>query len=257
MFLDSLLNKAVASDEAYDKVGKCASRADDADDPQYATVCTAFLSKPLDISVPAASSVFLNKVLARAVAKPSSDTIRPIYLILSGLGCSGVWASSQTLLVRLQEELKQILNCRRDYEDQLSTLLCLAVFARLASAQLFASDGRRDSSCLSTPGISDEGLQNRLIIAQKFFGPQRASKTLDLTVASARILCSQSCVATLDSIIEGLSLCREIVKSVAIVDKRKWLTNRTSMSKAPIDGILRSDLDHSVQSAVCNFYLAF
>lgn len=196
-------------------------------------------------------------MLVRAVAKPSADTIRPIYLILSGLGCSELWASSQTLLVRLQEQLKQILSCRRDYEDQSSTLLCLAIFARLAAPQLSTVDGRRASPSVSAFDTSDEGRQGRLEIARKFFEPQRASKTLDFTVVSARILCSQSCVASLDSIIESLSLCKEIVKSVADVDKRRWLTNRGPMSKAPIDGILRSDLDPSVQSAVRNFYIAF
>ena len=202
------------------------------------------------MSIPAAFPEFLDRVLARAVVKPSAETIRPIHSILSGSGCSELLAVSQSLVVRLQEQLKQILNSRRDTEDESPTVFCLAVFATLASTQSLAFEGRQEPLVMSQSETSAEGRHDRLEIARKFIGPYRASKTLDLTVASARRLCSKSCIEPLDSIIERLSLCKEIVTSVADIDKQKWLTTRVAMSKAPIDGILRSDIDPRVRSAV-------
>ena len=202
------------------------------------------------MSIPAAFPRFFDKILARAVAKPSAETIRPVHSILSGSGCSELLAASQSLIVRLQEQLKQILNSRRDAEDESPTLFCLAVFAILASTQPLAFEGRQEPLAVRESETSDEGWHDRLEIARKFIGPHRASKTLDLTVASARRLCSKSCTGPLNSTIERLNLCREIVTSVADIDKQKWLTNRVAMSKAPIDGILRSDLDPRVRSAV-------
>lgn len=202
------------------------------------------------MSIPAAFPVFLDKVLAKAVAKPSAETIRPIHSILSGSGCSELLAASQSLVVRLQEQLKQILNSRRDTEDESPTVFCLAVFANLASTLPLAFEGRQQPFVVSQSAISDEGRHDRLEIARKFIGPHRASKTLALTAASSRKLCSKSCIEPLDSIIERLNLCKEIVTSVADVDKQKWLTARVDMSKALIDGILRSDLDPRVRSAV-------
>ena len=202
------------------------------------------------MSVPAAFPGFFDRILARAVAKPSAETIRPIHSILSGSGCSELLAASQSLVVRLQDQLKQILNSRRDTEDESPTVFCLAVFAALASMQPLAFEGLQEPLLASQSDTGDEGRYDRLEIARKFIGPHRASKTLDLTVASARRLCSKSCIDRRDSVIERLNLCREIVTSVADSDKQKWLTNRVAMSKASIDGILRSDLDPRVRSAV-------
>ncbi|KAL8792588.1 MAG: hypothetical protein Q9195_004811 [Heterodermia aff. obscurata] len=137
----------------------------------YGTVGIALLSTPLYISIPAKLPTFLESVLARAVAAPSADTIRPVYLILSGVGCTELRSLSQPLVIRLQEELKKILCCNVKVDDHHAKMLCLAL-------------------------------------------------------------------------------------SISGTDKRTWIVTRGSMSKAPLNGLLKSEVDPKARLAAVELTLA-
>lgn len=208
----------------------------------------------MEVSIPASLPTFLERVLTRAVANPSSETIRPLYSILSGVGCAELLAVSQPLVARLQEQLKQLLCCSLDFDGHHIEIFCLAIYAKMASTETLILSSRKESSSLSNSDTSERCPEARFETARKYFGSQKASKTMDITVAKTRKALSQSrsqsCGATLDMTIELLYLCSEIVRSVSDIEKLNWMTNRRGMSKASLDGILRAELNPCVRTAV-------
>lgn len=222
---------------------------------QYGPVCTALLSTQLDVPIPAALPAFLGHVLARAVVNPSAETIRPVYLILSSVGCVELWALSQSLVTCLQEQLKQILCGSLPVDAHHAKMLCLAVLAKLASTEALSSyDGKNWSSTdTSCKGVEYQG--DHFKPARKYFRTEKASKTLDMVATTARHALSHSCsptdAMTLGSMMEILNLCTEIVRSVSGIEKQTWLTARRAVSKAPLDKMLRVELEASARPAVC------
>ena len=217
-------------------------------------VCIALLSKPLYVSIPAQLPTFLESVLARAVVAPSAETVRPVYLILSGVDCGELRSLSQPLVIRLQEQLKQILCCNVKVDDHHIKMLCLALLAKLTSREV--------SIPVSMPVLSHADASRSKETCQGdqcgptrgYFGPQKASKTLDITVVTARYAVSQSrsetCAATLETMIEILNLCTEVARSVSGTDRRAWIMTRGSMSKAPLNGLLKTEVDPKARLAV-------
>ena len=206
------------------------------------------------VSVPEQLPTFLESVLARAVAAPSTETIRPVYLILSGVGCAELRSLSQPLVIRLQEQLKQILCCNFKVDDHHAKMLCLALLAKLTSREVSIPVSKQVLSPTDASRGSETCQRDQFGPSRGYFGPQKASKTLDITVVTARYAVSQSrsetCAATIGTMIEILNLCAEVARSVSGTDKRTWIMTRGSMSKAPLNGLLKSEVDPKARLAV-------
>lgn len=156
--------------------------------------------------------------------------------------------------MRLQEQLKQLLCCSLDLGEHHIEIFCLAIYAKMITTEFLVPSGRKESPSPDGSDTSDGCAEARFETARKYFGSQKASKTMDITVAKTRKALSQSrsqsSYATLEMTIELLYLCSEIVRSVSDTEKSNWMTNRRGMSKASLDGILRAELDPCVRAAV-------
>ena len=136
-----------------------------------------------------------------------------------------------------------------DSDNQMASLLCLAVLAKLSSRS--GSTGKSQPNVQSSP--KDEIVPesaDRFLPAQKFFSSRRAPKTLDLVVIKAITACSQSCQLRTYEIVEILRLSREIVDAFDNKEKNAWLAGNTRKTKKLCEKILRSGIEAKVQSEV-------
>lgn len=156
---------------------------------QYATVCTALLSAPLNLPEPAVLPVFLSRILDRAVKSPSTDSIRPIYTILCGLAPDWLDGLPTDIVVHLQDQLTKLIVVPGS-EHHSANLICLAVLAKLASVKTETSlsskrplsiDGRSSplNASLNNAGLS-RGSVDRYSSARQFFTAKRSAKTVGL-----------------------------------------------------------------------------
>ena len=177
-----------------------------------------------------------------------------MYVILSGVGCAELRSLSQPLVLRLQEQLKQILCCNVKVDDHHAKMLCLALLAKLTSRNVSIQVSKQALLPTDASHISETCQGDRSGDTRGYFGPQKASKTLDITVVTARYAVSQSryetCATTLEMMIEVLNLCTEVARSVSGTDKRTWIMTRGSMSKALLNGLLKSEVDPKARLAV-------
>ena len=204
--------------------------------------------------MPAALPAFLERALAKAVTNPTVDNLKSIYNVLCGTGCAELWSLSQALVLDLQSQLKQVLCCNLEVRDHHKRMICLALLSKVASVEVSATPDRKDLSSTDAICTDQETKGNSLSAARKFFGPEKALKTLEATTTIARYAISQSlsqtCPAALGTAIEMLNLCAETAKSVSDAEKRAWLTNRRTMSRAVLEKVLRGDLEPNAQLAV-------
>lgn len=161
------------------------------------------------------------------------------------------------LLIELQEHLLNILRAL-EAADHSANLLCLAILAKLASADLtnLESLGQPLGSDVSPPDTSSSSEPNRASVvncssAKHFFTAKRASKTLDLVVLKVILACSRSCSLSSSEIIESLQLSEEIVDAVDKDEKRTWMLKNSFKSRKLLDKVLRPDIDIGVRCVVC------
>ena len=133
-------------------------------------------------------------------------------------------------------------------------MLCLALLAKLTSREVSVPVSKQVLTPRVASRINEACQGDQSEPARGYFGPQKASKTLDITVATARYAVSQSrsgtCATTLGTMIEILNLCTEVARSVDGTDKRNWIMTRGTMSKAPLNGLLKSEVDSKARLAV-------
>ena len=196
--------------------------------------------------MPASYSKFLSKLSEHAVYNLSYNTIKPVYQTYSSLASSDLEILSIDVLVQLQDSLIVVL--RTYHVDEVSTsLFSLAVLARLASLPGPCST-LEDSAQASGANISNS--PQTLLPARQFFSAKRASKTLDLVVLKAVMLCSRSSAIKSNEAIEGLHLCAEIARAVESSERLSWLNKNSGKAKKLYEKILQTDIDRDVQAAV-------
>ena len=171
------------------------------------------------------------KCLERAVQSLSSETIRPVYLLLSGVEATYVDILSFDILYSLQNQMIRVLT-NLDSDDHLASLLCLAVLAKFSS----------------WPGAT-EALVDPFLPARKFFS-SRAPKTFDLVVIKAITACSQSCRLSTREIVESLKLSREILNAFDQKERNHWLSGNVRKTSKLREKILRSGIEPQVQCEV-------
>lgn len=216
---------------------------------KYAATCVALLSTPLEFAIPSEVPVFLVKCLEKAVQSLSLETIRPVYLLLSGVGSSYLDVLPFDILSTLQSQMIEVLTKIRS-DDHLASLLCLAILAKFASRprsmESFQPNVQSSPNDENGPESADRFLPGR-----KLFLSRRAPKTLDLVVIKAITACSQSCRLSTHEIVESLKLSREIVDAFDKKQKSSWLAGNVGKTKKLHEKILRSGIEAKVQCEVC------
>lgn len=188
------------------------------------------------------------KCLEKAVQSLSPDTIRPVYLLLSGES-SYLDILPFDILSRLQSQMIEVLT-HLDSDDHLANLLCLAVLAKFSSRP--AATEKSPPNVQSSPNDEiDLESADRFLPARKFFSSRRAPKTLDLVVIKAITACSQSCQLSTREIVESLKLSEEIVDAFEKVEKSSWLAGNGRKIKKLYEKILRVGIEAKVQCELC------
>lgn len=214
---------------------------------QYAATCIALLSTPLEVAFPSNAPVFFMRCLERAVQSLSSETIRPVYLLSSGVAPSYLDILSFDILSSLQSQIIRLLS-KLDSDDHLASLLCLAVLANFSSRPKNKDNSQANMQYLPQDEIGPDSA-DRFLLSRKFF-LSRVSKTLDLIVIKAITACSQSCKLSKHEIIEGLKLSTEIVDAFEEKERKSWLAGNVRKVKKLREKVLRSGIETKVQCEV-------
>lgn len=215
---------------------------------QYAATCVALLSKPLEFAIPSKAPVFLMKCLEQAVQSLSSETIRPVYLLLSGVESSYLDILPFDILSSLQSQMIEVLT-HLDSDDHLASLLCLAVLAKFSSRPRAMEKSLADVQSSPNNKIDLEST-DKFLPARKFFSSRRAPKTLDVVVIKAITACSQSCQLSTQKIVESLKLSTEIVDAFDQKEKISWLSGNVWKTNKLYEKILRFGIETKVQVQV-------
>ncbi|GAD92284.1 hypothetical protein NFIA_070450 [Paecilomyces variotii No. 5] len=227
--LDQLLQKAI----------------DDRDSQSFQT-CISMLSHPLPrgIVLPARVSTFVERLVQKMVDIPSADTIYPLHQVTSSMhGSSSLLeAFSDETMANFQTECTKIL---RNLDDHMGNLLCLATFARIAAARIPKNYTGNDN----LPGW----LQN----IRQFFGPKRASKTLDLVVLRVILACSSSFNMSPKEAIQSVRLAMEICDTIDSDQRRAWLEKNTSRVAKLCEKLRREGIDRKLQVMGIAFLVSF
>jgi hypothetical protein len=199
----------------------------------------------------------LTTLLRKAIHTPTTGNIRLVYDAVSGPKSELLNMMHPDLLIELQEHLLEILRAL-EAADHSANLLCLAILAKLASADLtnLESLERPLGSDVSPPDASPSNEPNPAPVlscssARHFFTAKRASKTLDLVVLKVILACSRSCSLSSSEIIQSLELSEVIVDAVDKEAKRTWILKNSIKSRKLLDKILRQDIDIGIRCAVC------
>ena len=188
--------------------------------------------------------------LEMAIREPSADTIRPLYMILSGVGYGLLEMLSDGAIKHLQESLKDMLRTLGSHFD---SLLCLATFAKMVPArtpQLMTSDNATPLGSDRLSEQTSDGARDRYEVARQFLNHKKASKTLELVVLRVILICSINCPLDFDKAMDSLRLSKEIIDAVDETEKETWLKRTTTGSKKLYEKVLRPDLDASIRSLV-------
>lgn len=199
----------------------------------------------------------LTTLLHKAVREPSASNIRSIYGVVSGPKFHLLHTMTPDLLIELQEQLLKTL-LALEAADHSANLLCLAILAKLASAESRSLETMEPSSWSDTnsspePGASKGSVSAAVAsssAAKHFFTTKRGSKTLDLVVLKVILACSRSCSLPSSEIIESLRISEEIVNAVGKEEKRIWMLKNGTKTRKLHEKVLRPDIDIGVRCAV-------
>ena len=184
--------------------------------------------------VPAPLPAFLLRVLDRASESPSVLTVKPFYSLITGVGTGLLDILPSKNIVRLQEQLIDILS--RSVQDPSVSLLCLAVLARISADR------------------DEEVNQDDPYYPAKRLFSKKASKTLDLVVLWAVQMCSSTALENMDDsqAMENLKLAAEIICVVDAHPRSTWiaLPDNLKLIRRLQGKILRQDVNRDVKVAV-------
>ena len=215
---------------------------------QYASTCVALLSTTLDSPRPSKAPTLIAKCLEKAIESLSSETVRPVYLLLSGIESSYFDILPLDILSTVQDRTIEVLS-ELDSDNHLGNLLCLAVLARFSSRPGVIQ--KPLANVHSTPNDAIEPQPKDVFCpARKFFSSKKALKTLDLVVIKAIKACSQRCQLSANDIVESLKLSREIIDALDKNERSSWLAGNNQKSKKLYEKILRPDIEDKVQCEV-------
>lgn len=175
---------------------------------------------------------------------PCAETITPLHSLINGLQGSLriLYELSSETLSNLQLEFTKTL---RNLDDHMGNLLCLATFARIASA--FDTAYYRHHHQQQHEPEAPSWLLN----IKHFFGPKRGMKTLDLVVLRVILACSSRCNSlTPSGAAESIRLAICIADALEIDQKQTWISGNSSKIGKLCEKIAREGLDDEIRMMV-------
>jgi hypothetical protein len=199
------------------------------------------LSHPLPggVVLPARVSIFVERMIQNMVDKPSAETIYPLYQMISAMHGSSslLTAFSEDTMSSFQTQCTKIL---RNLDDHMGNLLCLATFARISAAR--ASNSSLGQRSENFPGW----VQN----IRQFFGPKRASKTLDLVVLRVILACSANFNMSPKEAVESVRLATEICDAVGPDQRTLWVERNNARIAKLYEKVGRQGIDQNLKIMV-------
>ena len=199
-------------------------------------------SDSIQIPEPAILPNFVSRLFDKALENPSTETIRPIYSVISGLTFEILEVLQANLLTRLQDQLIAILRVLK-LDDHSANILCLAIIAKLASMPQSQEQEFHGVNIVEKP-------VDKYHTSRQFFSSKRASKTIELTVLKAILVCSPNCALSPSQAVETLNLAKIVVDVVNIEDKKLWASKNNAKLKKLFEKISRQDLQSHLRYAV-------
>lgn len=209
-------------------------------------ICVTTLSYPLpdNFALPNALQNFTEKLLETAARRSSTASLRAVYRLFNG---------TRTILLDTVPEsnIKSfILECQhalRSLNDQVSPLLCLAIFAQIVNSC--------KETTLSSPEPTKDPVQIPRIqeVCREVFdilNGRHTSKTLDLTVMHAIICCSDGKNITTAEAMERLQLIKEILVTIEPSRKVHWTEAHWGRIQKFCEKIVRPGIEFDVQLMV-------
>ena len=190
----------------------------------------------------------ITKCLEKAIESLSSETIKPVYLLLSGVESSYFDILPFDILSTVQNRTIEVLS-ELDSDNHLGNLLCLAVLARFSSRPGVIKKSLVNVHSSPNDAIEPEP-KDVFFPARKFFSSRKALKILDLVVIKAIKACSQSCHLSANDIVESLKLSREIIDALDNRGRSSWLAENNQKISKLYEKIQRPDIEDKVQCEV-------
>lgn len=208
----------------------------------------ALLSVPSTVPLPAAISAFFATLVQRVIDAPSAETIRFVHRVLLGTGPKVLEILSSSSLLRLQEQLMQIVS-HLDKNTHDTNAFCLAVLAQMTSAELSTDVSSSNSSMVGSDRSQERS--EPFEPARKLFADKNIFKILNFVFGRAVWACSQNTSATVDCRIEVLKLCKKTVEPTNEEIRQRWLLSGPSLSKKLNEYLKREkNMDAEVRGVV-------
>lgn len=203
---------------------------------QYVEACVSMLSAPLpdSFAYPAEIPNFILRLIEITVERPCKETLQALFKAFCGIRGNLLEIMPDGTMVKLQYECTKIL---RNLDDHMSSLLCLAIFAKIASMprlSAFREPRWFQSIC-------------------QFFDATRGLKALDVAFLCAILAYSGSSTLSSSERIECLHLAKEICDVVNAEQKKVWITTNKPKIIKLCEKILKSDSNVKLQTAVSEF----
>ena len=239
---------------------------------QYENVCISMLSNPLPDWNPAPASLpsFLQYIVQKASEAPSNGTIEPVFTVLTNSDLRMLDSIPAKIIIGLQEQLSTIL---RTLEDHSASILCLAIFAKLAAVPAPLKDHSwPDDEPDSSAGSSVTTQDDKFRIARKYFTkgkPDRVLKIIKLVVLHAL----QTCKATLPAdptkakpdtgkamlgthdAVSILKMSADILNFIGFEEKKTWVETNSMTLRKFHDCLVHKKLDSDVRMAAFATYV--
>ena len=191
---------------------------------RYSVLLVQLLSEHLPSSVPLPATVqdFFWRLFDRAVQIPSAESLEPVYLLLQGACDELLDVLPQHGLDKLCDQLNKMIKRAKNVEEQLLSLYCLAILAKVHIRQQAQSEDERHHQNYgpSARATNEVG---------KLFTGERGCRTLQLLVLQVIYACSLRDQTSEKELRRRAKLSRQISQAVDSETRSDWL--KTSIAQ--------------------------
>lgn len=198
--------------------------ARDDDLNRYSSLLLQLLSEPLPshVPLPATAQDLFWRLFDRAVQTPSAASLEPVYLLLEGACHELLDILPQRGLDKLCDQLNKMIKRAKNVEEQLLSLYCLAILAKVhIQQQAHLGDSQKQHNHGPSAKASNE--------VSKLFTGDRGCRTLQLLVLQVIYACSLRDQTSEKELRRRAKLSRQISKAVDSETQLEWL--KTSMAQ--------------------------
>ena len=215
---------------------------------RFSGVCVALLSEPLPLEVPLplSAQAFLDQLAEKAIQQPSPATVEPVYLILDGACGALLDLLSPSALRTFREPFRDMIRTVKSIEEQILTLLCLAILAKVHQRCMSPAMARleKESSLSSSMSAHDrEELSG-------FFTGEKAQKTITLVAYQVINACRPQHKTMKIDALKHITLSRLIVNVVDPRAREQWANSQAAIVDKLHQKIAQDGLDVMVRLEV-------